>query len=115
MFKNVVNNYWSALTCFIVAVVLIIAGIVWARSFVFSDAKNETDCALKNLSGICTSIWDSGVCRKAETITGGCKTKGSAGPMVLLVIGAILLLAALVWAIVIKVKYRSSKDLPGIV
>lgn len=115
MFKNVVNNYWSAFACFIVAVVLIIAGIVWARSFVFSDAKNETDCALKNLSGICTSIWDSGVCRKAETIPGGCKTKGSAGPMVLLVIGAILLLAALVWAIVIKVKYRSSKDLPGIV
>ena len=115
MFKNVVNNYWSAFACFIVAVVLIIAGIVWARSFVFSDAKNETDFALKNLSGICTSIWDSGVCRKAETITGGCKTKGSAGPMVLLVIGAILLLAALVWAIVIKVKYRSSKDLPGIV
>ena len=115
MFKNVVNNYWSAFACFIVAVVLIIAGIVWARSFVISDAKNKTDCALKNLSGICTSIWDSGVCRKAETITGGCKTKGSAGPMVLLVIGAILLLAALVWAIVIKVKYRSSKDLPGIV
>ena len=115
MLEKVVNNYWSAFACFIVAVVLIIAGIVWARSFVFSDAKNKTDCALKNLSGICTSIWDSGVCRKAETITGGCKTKGSAGPMVLLVIGAILLLAALVWAIVIKVKYRSSKDLPGIV
>lgn len=113
MFKNVVNNYWSALTCFIVAVVLIIAGIVWARSFVFSDAKNETDCALKNTSGICTSIWDSGVCRKAETIPGGCKTKGSAGPMVLLVIGAILLLAALVWAIVIKVKYRTSKIYQG--
>ena len=113
MFKNVVNNYWSAFACFIVAVVLIIAGIVWARSFVFSDAKNETDCALKNTSGICTSIWDSGVCRKAETIPGGCKTKGSAGPMVLLVIGAILLLAALVWAIVIKVKYRTSKIYQG--
>jgi len=107
MFKNVVNNYWSAFACFIVAAVLIIVGIVWARSLVFPDVKNETDCAKKNVNvGDCTSIWDSGVCRKAETFTMGCKTKGSAGPMVLLVIGAILLLAALVWAIVIKVKYR---------
>jgi len=107
MFKNVVNNYWSAFACFIVAVVLIVAGIVWARSLVFPDAKNEADCAKKNVNvGDCTSIWDSGVCRKAEPITMGCKTKSSAGPMVLLVIGAILLLAALVWAIVIKVKYR---------
>lgn len=106
MLKNVVNNYWSAFACFIVSVVLIVVGIVWARSLIFSDAKNEVDCALKNLSGICTAIWDSGECRKAETVTGGCKTKGSAGPIILLVIGALLLLAALIWAIVIKIKYR---------
>jgi len=107
MVEKLINNYWSAFACFIIAAVLIIAGIFWARSFEFTDAKNETDCAKKNVNaGDCTSIWDSGYCRKAEKVSAGCKTKSSAGPMVLLVIGAMLLLAALVWAIVIKVKYR---------
>lgn len=111
MFEKVVNNYWSAFGCFIVAVVMIVVGIFWARSFEFPDAKNEADCAKLNVKpGDCTSIWDKGFCRKAETNPqGGCITKGSVGPMVLLIIGAIFLLAALVWAILIKVKYRSKK------
>ena len=111
MLEKVVNNYWSAFACFIVAVVMLVAGIFWARSFEFTDAKNETDCAKKNVNpGDCTSIWDKGFCRKADKNSqGNCITKGSAGPMVLLVIGGVFLLAALVWAILIKVKYRSKK------
>jgi len=109
MFEKVVNNYWSAFGCFLVAVVMLVAGIFWARSYEFPDAKNEADCAKLNNAN-CTSIWDKGFCRKAESNSqGGCITKGSVGPMVLLVIGGIFLLAALVWAIVIKVKYRSKK------
>ena len=108
MLEKVVNNYWSAFACFIVAVVMLVAGVFWARSFEFPDAKNQTDCANKNVNpGDCTSIWDKGFCRKAEKNSQGCITKGSAGPMVLLVIGGVFLLAALVWAILIKVKYRS--------
>ena len=77
----------------VVFIALLTGTILWYRSLLFTDIKNESDCSNKTKlpescqkDSKCCGAWDENgkVCRKGKTRDGlTCEAPGNVGPLIL--------------------------------
>lgn len=109
-------------TCPMIAIFLFIASIVsfvvfykWSQSYIHTDIKTEEECKSFVKDGEC-GVWLSDTCWKGDCegphdpgVGCACKKKAHYGPVLLLVAGAVALIASLVFTVLSFTRKKSVK------